>query len=66
MAEKTSKEAVLDHSNSMFVVVLRLYRQLLADCQCEDGFIDMMAFDNTHFVVVLAVVLTRCVRSAWG
>ena len=31
-----------------------------------DGFIDVVACDNTHFVVVLAVILTRHVRLTWG
>ena len=66
VAENTSKEAVLDHSNSVFVVVLGLYWQLFTNYKHPDGFIDMVAFDNTHFVVVVAVVLTRHLRSEWG
>ena len=66
VAEKTPKEAILDHSNGKFVVILRLYWQFSANCRHPDSFIDVVAFDNTHFVVVVTVVLTRHVWSAWG
>ena len=52
VAEKTSVEAVLDHSNRMlivFVVFLWLYSQFFANCRCPDSFIDVVAFDNTFW-----------------
>ena len=57
VAEKSSNEAVLDHSNGMFIVVLRLYQLFFAHCRHPDGFTDVVAFDNTHCVVVAALVL---------
>ena len=62
VAKKSSKEAVLDHSNGVFivfVVILGSYRQFSADYRRPNSFIDMVAFDNTHFLVGLAVVLTH-------
>ena len=68
IAEKTSKEAILDHSDGVFivfVVILGLYRQLFVNCRRPDSLVGMLAFDSIHFLLVLAVVLTAHVRSAW-
>ena len=62
VAEKNSKEAIFNHSNSVFIVfviVLGLYWQFFANCRHPDSSTNVVVFDTT-------VVLTRHVRSAWA
>ena len=65
----TDNLPILDHSNGMFIVFiaeLRLYQQLFANCRHQESYIDVMAFNNSHFLVALGVVLIRQVQMAWG